>query len=90
MLECPVSRVHTLLEQAAHEIAEQITTDVLIIEDEPVISMDLEALVTDLGHRVIDVARTRAEAVKAVRRAFSWPRARGYPSCRSKLPGSTQ
>ena len=31
-----------LVEEAAREIAEQIATDVLIIEDEPIIAMDLE------------------------------------------------
>jgi DNA-directed RNA polymerase specialized sigma24 family protein len=70
VLECPVSRVNSLIEQAGHEIAQQITTDVLIIEDEPIISMDLEALVKDLGHRVTHVARTHAEAVKAVGEHF--------------------
>jgi DNA-directed RNA polymerase specialized sigma24 family protein len=70
VLECPVSRVHSLIEQAGREIAEQITTDVLIIEDEPIISMDLEALVKDLGHRVTHVARTRTEAIKAVKEHF--------------------
>jgi len=44
-----------------------LSTDVLIIEDEPFIAMDLESLVEGLGHRVLDVARTRAEAVAAVR-----------------------
>jgi len=57
-----------LINQAAREIAEQVATDVLIIEDEPIIAMDLEALVEGLGHTVTDVARTRAEAVKAVAR----------------------
>lgn len=70
VLECPVSRVNSLIEQAGREIAEQITTDVLIIEDEPIISMDLEALVKDLGHRVTHVARTHAEAVTAVNEHF--------------------
>jgi CheY-like chemotaxis protein len=55
-----------LSEEAAREIAEQVATDVLIIEDEPIIAMDLEALVEGLGHTVTDVARTRAEAIKAV------------------------
>ena len=41
----------------------------LIIEDEPVIATDIEALVTELGHRVLDVAATRTEAVDAVARA---------------------
>jgi CheY-like chemotaxis protein len=55
-----------LSEEAAREIAEQVATEVLIIEDEPIIAMDLEALVEGLGHTVTDVARTRAEAIKAV------------------------
>jgi CheY-like chemotaxis protein len=55
-----------LSDQAAREIAEQVATDVLIIEDEPIIAMDLEALVEGLGHTVTDVARTRTEALKAV------------------------
>jgi CheY-like chemotaxis protein len=70
VLECNVARVNALIEQAGREIAEQITTDVLIIEDEPIISMDLEALVKDLGHRVTHVARTHAEAVTAVNEHF--------------------
>ncbi len=70
VLECPTSRVHALIEQAGEEIASQIATDVLIIEDEPIISMDLEELVKDLGHRVTHVARTRAEAIKAVNEHF--------------------
>jgi CheY-like chemotaxis protein len=55
-----------LSETAAREIAEQVATEVLIIEDEPIIAMDLEALVEGLGHTVTDVARTRSEALKAV------------------------
>ena len=37
---------------------------ILIVEDEPLIAMDLEALVEGLGHNVTGVARTRTEAVK--------------------------
>jgi DNA-directed RNA polymerase specialized sigma24 family protein len=70
VLECPASQIHSLLEQAGHEIAEQIATDVLIIEDEPIISMDLEALVNDLGHHVTHVARTREDAIAAVNEHF--------------------
>ena len=40
----------------------------LIIEDEPVIATDIEALVRELGHTVLDVAATRSEAVAAVAR----------------------
>ena len=60
--------VAMLIDEAGREIAQQMATDVLIIEDEPIIAMDLEALVEGLGHRVIEVARTRGEAVEAVRK----------------------
>ena len=49
---------------SAHaEIDAALKTRVLIIEDEPIIAMDIEALVKDLGHEVTAVARTRTEAV---------------------------
>lgn len=57
-----------LIDQAGSEIAMQIAADVLIIEDEPLIAMDLEGLVSDMGHRVVDIARTRSEAVSTVSR----------------------
>ena len=49
-----------LIDDAGREIAEQIATDVLIIEDEPLIALDLEALVEDRSATAcVDVARTR-------------------------------
>ena len=45
-----------------------MATDVVIIEDEPLIALDLEQLVTDLGHRVVKIARTAEQAVEAVQR----------------------
>jgi len=56
-----------LIEIAGTELADQVATDVLIIEDEPIIAMDIEALVSNLGHRVIGIARTHKEALEAVR-----------------------
>lgn len=67
VLDTPVEAVSKLLSQAGREIADQVATNVLIIEDEPLIAMDLENLVEGLGHRVTSVARTRTEAVSAVR-----------------------
>lgn len=61
--------VNRLINQAGSEIANQIAADVLIIEDEPLIAMDLESLVTDIGHRVIGIARTHSEAVAAVKKS---------------------
>jgi DNA-directed RNA polymerase specialized sigma24 family protein len=58
--------VDRLVDTAGREIAAQVTTDVLIIEDEPMIAMDLESIVEGLGHRVTGVARTHGEALKAV------------------------
>jgi DNA-directed RNA polymerase specialized sigma24 family protein len=59
--------IDRLVDAAGREIAAQVTTDVLIIEDEPMIAMDLESIVEGLGHRVTGVARTHGEALKAVR-----------------------
>ena len=55
-----------LIDEAGSEIAKQMATDVVIIEDEPLIALDLEQLVTDLGHRVVRIARTADQAVEAV------------------------
>ena len=60
--------VERLIAEAQAEIDAELATDVLIIEDEPVIAADIEALVTELGHTVVDIAATRTEAVDAVAR----------------------
>lgn len=52
----------SLINQASNEISRQVATDVLIIEDEPLIAMDIEQMVESLGHRVVGTARTHAEA----------------------------
>ncbi|WP_343069879.1 response regulator [Jannaschia sp. Os4] len=55
---------HELVETARREMADAVAGSVMIIEDESIIAMDLEALVSDMGHRVTGIARTHAEAVK--------------------------
>jgi DNA-directed RNA polymerase specialized sigma24 family protein len=55
--------VEELVRDAIAEIERQTRADVLIIEDEPIIAMDLETIVRDLGHNVTGVAVTRDEAV---------------------------
>jgi CheY-like chemotaxis protein len=67
VLEITPDEVASLLEDARQDIADQIATDVVIIEDEPLIAMDLELLVQSLGHRVDRVARTQRQAIEAVR-----------------------
>jgi CheY-like chemotaxis protein len=68
VLETNEETVKALVDQAASEIAEQVATNVLIIEDEPMIAIDLADLVTGLGHEVCDTARTHKEAVAAFRK----------------------
>lgn len=69
ILDVPENEIAALLDQAAREISQQVATDVLIIEDEPLIAMDIEDMVTGLGHRVTGIARTRAEALELFRRS---------------------
>ena len=57
--------VEVLLADAAGEIDREARTSVLIIEDEPLIAMDLEQIVRGLGHHVAGVATTHEDAVAA-------------------------
>lgn len=66
ILDRSVGDARALIDEAGRAIAEQVATSVLIIEDEPMIAMDLEGLVRDLGHEVADIARTHTEAIDAV------------------------
>jgi DNA-directed RNA polymerase specialized sigma24 family protein len=52
----------TLLSEASDEISRQVATDIMVIEDEPLIAMDIEQMVESLGHRVVGTARTHKEA----------------------------
>ncbi|WP_082520516.1 response regulator [Rhizobium sp. Root482] len=52
-----------LLREASEDISRQVATEILIIEDEPLIAMDIEDMVTSLGHKVSGVARTHGEAI---------------------------
>ncbi len=63
VLDVDVPALRRLVEESGRELAAEIATDVLIIEDETFIAMDLEGLVESLGHRVLGVARTHSEAI---------------------------
>jgi len=63
ILDVDVATLRALIEECGREISAQIATDVLIIEDEPFIAMELEGLIENLGHRVVGVASTHAEAI---------------------------
>lgn len=66
VLDVSRDKVTQLIGEAGSEIAEQIASNVLIIEDEPLIAMDLEQLVEGIGHKVIEIARTHDEAIEAI------------------------
>jgi len=68
ILDTDFEEVERLIGEAQTEIDAELATDVLIIEDEPVIAADIEALVRELGHDVIDIAATRREALDSVTR----------------------
>jgi len=70
ILDATTTEIEALIADAQREIDAELATRVLIIEDEPVIAADIEALVRELGHEVLDVAATRNEAVDAVGRAM--------------------
>jgi CheY-like chemotaxis protein len=60
------SEVQALVQEAVAEIDRESATNVLIIEDEPLISMQLEDLVRSLGHEVCGMAATRTQAQQIV------------------------
>jgi CheY-like chemotaxis protein len=64
VLDVSENRVRQLLAEAATEIGKQIATDVLIIEDEPLIALDLRRILETIGHRIVGVARTHTDAVR--------------------------
>ncbi len=52
-----------LIDIARQEMDNSVAGAVLVIEDEPIIALDIAGIVTDIGHRITGIARTRAEAV---------------------------
>jgi CheY-like chemotaxis protein/DNA-directed RNA polymerase specialized sigma24 family protein len=61
-----VEKCQRLIDQAGREIAEQVASDVLIIEDEPMIALEVADIAKSMGHTVLHVARTHREAIDAV------------------------
>ena len=69
ILGLSATEIDALVKQAISEIENESATKVLIIEDEPLISMQLEGLVTDLGHSVVGTAATHGQAVEIFERS---------------------
>ncbi len=67
ILDRSTESVTALITQAGREIAQQVATEILIIEDEPIIALDIETMVQELGHSVTGIARTHKEAIASAR-----------------------
>ena len=67
LIDATPDDIESLVAEALAEIERQTHADVLIIEDEPIIAMDIESIVRDLGHNVTGVAVTRDEAIAQAR-----------------------
>lgn len=64
VLSVDESEAQSRFDAAQADIESQLATDVLIVEDEPVIALDIERIVGEMGHRVVGVAATRDAAVE--------------------------
>jgi CheY-like chemotaxis protein/DNA-directed RNA polymerase specialized sigma24 family protein len=68
VMRLPPSRAAALLAEAKADLRSQRATRILIIEDEPIIALDIMTTVERAGHTVTGIAATRAEAVDLARR----------------------
>ncbi|SLN39465.1 response regulator [Roseisalinus antarcticus] len=59
--------VRHLVDVAQREMADSVSGRVMVIEDEAIIAMDLQAIVADMGHAITGVARTHSSAVELAR-----------------------
>lgn len=67
ILKISEREVRDYLDQAREEMQRQTAVRVLIIEDEPLIAMDIARLVGEMGHRVCGSAAGRDEAIRLAR-----------------------
>lgn len=63
VLEVDTAHFEAVLAAAEQDLDRQLASKVLIIEDEPIIALDLTRLVRELGHDVVGAAATHVEAV---------------------------
>lgn len=68
ILDMSAEEVEEQMDLANGDIAAQLSSRVLIIEDEPLIALDIERLVKSLGHDVTSIARTHKEALMAIKK----------------------
>jgi CheY-like chemotaxis protein len=69
ILKVPEQTAGELIADAWSLVNQQMATTIMIIEDEPVIALDIAGLVNDMGHSVIGVATSQNEAVQMARKS---------------------
>jgi len=69
ILHLPESEVRDQLDAARKEMQRQHPARILIVEDEPLIAMDIARIVEEMGHTVCGTAADHAEAVAVAKRA---------------------
>jgi CheY-like chemotaxis protein len=67
ILDWPEKDVEEAISAALRAIDKDLASRVLVIEDESIIALDLEGLVTDMGHKVTGIATTRDDAIRMAR-----------------------
>ena len=65
IMQTDADHVAHLLETASREMQNSVSGRVMIIEDEAIISMDIAAIVREMGHEVTGIAATRADLILA-------------------------
>jgi DNA-directed RNA polymerase specialized sigma24 family protein len=68
IMQMDLGEVGNLIDTAVQEMRASVTGRVMIIEDEAIISLDIAAIVREMGHEVTGIAATRTEAVELARR----------------------
>jgi len=68
IMETTAEAIVALARAASAAIARDSRTSVLVIEDEPLIAMQIENLVQGMGHSLLGTAATRAQAVALLKR----------------------
>jgi DNA-directed RNA polymerase specialized sigma24 family protein len=63
IMQIEAKEAEELIEIAIREMQASVAGKVMIIEDEAIIAMDIQAIVEEMGHKVTGIARTRTEAV---------------------------
>jgi len=67
ILDIQPPEVEMLLDKAWRSISEQISTNVLIIEDDPLIADDLSTALGEMGHTTIGIAADQGKAIALAR-----------------------